>query len=108
MFTSDQLHSPDSNFPKWPLHLPVILGDTIFFGFHFFFSFLQRVVSKFKCFRKILTQVNFFTWSYVPTAELGDFDPHQHTVGYVSEFCFVPNQTEELERRIAAIHRRLG
>lgn len=41
-------------------------------------------------------------------AELGDFDPRHHTPGYVSEFCFVPNQSEELERKIAAIHRRLG
>ena len=49
-----------------------------------------------------------FDASHLLTAELGDFDPHQNTAGYVSEFCFVPNQTEELERRIAAIHRRLG
>lgn len=30
-------------------------------------------------------------------AELGDYDETQHTVAMVSEFHFVPNQTEELE-----------
>ncbi|XP_025076598.1 band 4.1-like protein 4 isoform X1 [Pomacea canaliculata] len=46
--------------------------------------------------------------AYAVQSELGDFDPRHHTPGYVSEFCFVPNQSEELERKIAAIHRRLG
>ncbi|KAK7116783.1 hypothetical protein V1264_002402 [Littorina saxatilis] len=45
--------------------------------------------------------------AYAVQSELGDYDRHQHTVGYVSEFCFIPNQTEELERRVAAIHSRL-
>ncbi|CAL1543102.1 unnamed protein product [Lymnaea stagnalis] len=44
--------------------------------------------------------------AYSVQSELGDFDPRSHTVGYVSEFSFVPNQTEELEARIASIHRR--
>ncbi|XP_005103383.1 uncharacterized protein LOC101862813 isoform X1 [Aplysia californica] len=44
--------------------------------------------------------------AYAVQSELGDFVPRQHTAGYVSEFCFVPNQSEELEARIAAIHRR--
>ncbi|XP_059160621.1 band 4.1-like protein 4A [Physella acuta] len=44
--------------------------------------------------------------AYAVQSELGDFEPRIHTVGYVSEFCFVPNQTEELEARIAAVHRR--
>ncbi|KAH9503133.1 hypothetical protein Btru_070024 [Bulinus truncatus] len=43
---------------------------------------------------------------YALQSELGDFDPRLHTAGYVSEFCFVPNQTEELEAKIANIHRR--
>nr|KAG5697366.1 hypothetical protein BaRGS_004092 [Batillaria attramentaria] len=46
--------------------------------------------------------------AYAVQSELGDFDPRVHTPGYVSEFCFIQNQTEELEARIAAIHRRLG
>lgn len=30
-------------------------------------------------------------------AELGDYDPVQHTPGFVSEFRFVEDQTEEME-----------
>ncbi|XP_025094026.1 band 4.1-like protein 5 isoform X4 [Pomacea canaliculata] len=30
-------------------------------------------------------------------SELGDFDPQVHTPGFISEFHFIPNQTEELE-----------
>lgn len=40
-------------------------------------------------------------------AELGDYDPQRYSTGYISEFRFVPNQTEELEERISACHRRL-
>ncbi|GFR59755.1 Band 4.1-like protein 4 [Elysia marginata] len=43
---------------------------------------------------------------YALQSELGDFEPRVHTAGYVSEFCFVPNQTEELEARISGIHQR--
>lgn len=41
------------------------------------------------------------------TAELGDYDPCRHSPGYVSELRLVPNQTEEFECRVAALHRRL-
>lgn len=30
-------------------------------------------------------------------SELGDYDPEQHTAGVISEFRFVPDQTEEME-----------
>ena len=40
-------------------------------------------------------------------AELGDYDPTRHTYGYVSEFRFMPNQSEELETRIMQIHKAL-
>lgn len=33
-------------------------------------------------------------------AELGDYDPKIHTPAFVSEFRFVPEQTEEMEIRI--------
>ena len=33
-------------------------------------------------------------------AELGDYDPGEHTVCFISEFRFVPQQTEELERSV--------
>lgn len=34
------------------------------------------------------------------SAELGDYDDTQHTAATVSEFRFVPNQTEEMEIEI--------
>jgi len=41
------------------------------------------------------------------TAELGDYDPCRHSPSYVSELRLVPEQTEEFECRVAALHRRL-
>lgn len=38
--------------------------------------------------------------TYQNTAELGDYDDEMHTVAYISEFRFVPNQTEDLEMMI--------
>ncbi|XP_035212926.1 band 4.1-like protein 5 isoform X2 [Stegodyphus dumicola] len=35
--------------------------------------------------------------AYALQSELGDYDPAQHTPGFVSEFRFVPDQTEEME-----------
>ncbi|KAK3097338.1 hypothetical protein FSP39_008795 [Pinctada imbricata] len=46
-------------------------------------------------------------FAFAVQAELADYDPRTCYDGYVSEFRFVPNQTEELEDRIAAYHRRL-
>ncbi|XP_063955389.1 band 4.1-like protein 4A [Lytechinus pictus] len=40
-------------------------------------------------------------------AELGDYDRELHPEGYVSEFRFVPNQTEELEKAISEHHQKL-
>lgn len=34
------------------------------------------------------------------SAELGDYDPLEHNLDLVSEFRFIPDQTEELERAI--------
>lgn len=33
-------------------------------------------------------------------AELGDYDPAVHTAAFVSEFRFIPEQTEEMEIKI--------
>lgn len=41
-----------------------------------------------------------------PAAELGDYDEHVHTPATVSEFRFVPNQTEELEIAILDEYRK--
>ena len=45
--------------------------------------------------------------SYVVQSELGDFDPSQHgkTIAYVSDFQFVPHQSEELLVKICELHR---
>lgn len=38
------------------------------------------------------------------TAELGDYNPKQHSPGYVSEFRFTSAQTEEFEADVEAAH----
>ena len=40
-------------------------------------------------------------------AELGDYDPSTHTPATVSEFRFVPNQTEDMEEAILEEYRKL-
>ncbi|KAK2159671.1 hypothetical protein LSH36_148g02077 [Paralvinella palmiformis] len=45
--------------------------------------------------------------AYAVQSELGDYDPKRHSPGYVSEFRFIPNQTEELEARIGQLHKML-
>lgn len=50
-----------------------------------------------------------FIWrnfTIVP-AELGDYDPRRHSLGYVTEFRFLANQTTELENRIVELHKTL-
>ncbi|XP_062602946.1 uncharacterized protein LOC134264700 isoform X1 [Saccostrea cucullata] len=47
-------------------------------------------------------------FAFAVQAELGDFDPRTCYEGYVSEFRFVPNQTQELEERIARFHQHLS
>lgn len=43
---------------------------------------------------------------YFP-AELGDYDQRRHSKGYVSEFRLLPNQSSELENRVAELHQQL-
>ncbi|XP_062871037.1 band 4.1-like protein 1 [Trichomycterus rosablanca] len=43
--------------------------------------------------------------SYIVQAELGDYDPDEHGLDYVSEFRFAPSQTRELEERVMELHR---
>lgn len=42
------------------------------------------------------------------SAEIGDYNPRICYDGYVSEFRFVPNQTQELEEQISRFHQHLG
>ncbi|KAF0773081.1 band 4.1-like protein 4 isoform X1 [Aphis craccivora] len=60
----------------------------------------------------IILTLNSWSWNIsknfrAADAELGDFDPRRHTLGYVSEFRFVSNQNAELENRIGEIHKEL-
>lgn len=41
------------------------------------------------------------------SAELGDYDPRRHSIGYVSEFRLVANQSKELENRVMELHHQL-
>lgn len=38
-------------------------------------------------------------------AELGDYNPLEHTPGYLSELQLLPEQTEEAEHRISELHK---
>ncbi|XP_075001921.1 band 4.1-like protein 2 isoform X3 [Calonectris borealis] len=43
--------------------------------------------------------------SYILQAELGDHDPEEHRSDYISEFQFAPNQTQEMEEKVAELHK---
>uniref|UniRef100_A0A4W3JEJ0 FERM domain-containing protein n=1 Tax=Callorhinchus milii TaxID=7868 RepID=A0A4W3JEJ0_CALMI len=43
--------------------------------------------------------------SYTVQAELGDYDPDEHSPDYISEIRFAPNQTKELEERVVELHK---
>ncbi|XP_069576280.1 protein 4.1-like isoform X2 [Brachyistius frenatus] len=43
--------------------------------------------------------------SYTVQSELGDYDPDECGSDYISELCFAPNQTKEMEEKIAELHR---
>ncbi|NWW43898.1 E41L2 protein, partial [Pedionomus torquatus] len=43
--------------------------------------------------------------SYTLQAELGDHDPEEHHGDYISEFQFAPNQTQEMEEKVAELHK---
>lgn len=44
--------------------------------------------------------------SYLVQSELGDYDPEEHPNNYLSEFRFAPNQTPELEEKVAELHKQ--
>ncbi|XP_052442948.1 protein 4.1 isoform X13 [Carassius gibelio] len=43
--------------------------------------------------------------SYTLQAELGDHDPDEHRLDYISDFQFAPNQTKELEEKVVELHK---
>lgn len=40
------------------------------------------------------------------TAELGDFHSEEHVPGYLAEFRFVPNATDEFENEVCEMHKQ--
>ena len=42
-----------------------------------------------------------------PAAEFGDYDPAEHTPGFVSEFRFCPVQTETIEEATVEHYKKL-
>ncbi|XP_022662593.1 band 4.1-like protein 4 isoform X6 [Varroa destructor] len=46
-------------------------------------------------------------FAFAVQSELGDFDPRRHNSGYISEFRFVPDQTEALEEKVVQLHKTL-
>ncbi|XP_044032405.1 band 4.1-like protein 3a isoform X2 [Siniperca chuatsi] len=43
--------------------------------------------------------------SYTIQSELGDYDPDECGSDYISELCFAPNQTKEMEEKIMELHK---
>ncbi|XP_022621460.1 band 4.1-like protein 3 isoform X2 [Seriola dumerili] len=43
--------------------------------------------------------------SYTVQSELGDYDPDECGSDYISELCFAPNQTKEIEEKIMELHK---
>ena len=45
--------------------------------------------------------------SYMVQSELGDYDPVEHGDTYLAGFKMAPNQTPELEEKVAQLHKTL-
>lgn len=44
--------------------------------------------------------------SYAVQSELGDYSPEEHNRGYLSDFSFIPEQSEEFELQVAELHKQ--
>ena len=63
----------------------------------FFFKFNQSLVWFY------LFYIKFSLFFHI--AELGDYIPEEHGAGYLSRLQLVPGQTEEMEKKIAELHK---
>lgn len=43
-----------------------------------------------------------FRW----TAELGDYNPDEHKGNYISDYRFIPHQTEDFEKQVSELHKQ--
>lgn len=44
---------------------------------------------------------------FVFLAEVGDYDPEEHLIDYVSKFKMLPKQTQRQEEKITELHKSL-
>ena len=73
--------------------------------YQFFLQIKQDIVqSRLPAPHDLLAQL----FAYAVQSELGDYEPHRHRPGYVSEFRFIANQTPELEDRVTDLHKTLA
>ncbi|XP_046908897.2 uncharacterized protein LOC124490445 [Dermatophagoides farinae] len=45
--------------------------------------------------------------AFIIQSELGDYDPKIHQFGYVSEFCWIENQSLDFENKVCDLHKKL-
>ena len=62
-------------------------------------------ISCWKVFHNECNVCDLFFLFYHPLAEIGDFNPEEHKNGYLSELRLIPNQTEEIEKKIMELHK---
>lgn len=73
----------------------IVLKMTLQYWAHILFKVMGYIIGIFG-FKKIIF-----------LAELGDYDPNEHTGNYVSQFKMFLNQTPRLEDKIANEHQKL-
>ncbi|XP_049821753.1 tyrosine-protein phosphatase non-receptor type 4 isoform X2 [Aethina tumida] len=72
---------------------------------YYFFLQLRRDILEQRLVLPISRAILFS--GYIAQAELGDFQPGDHEPGYLSKLQLVPDQTEDLERKISEFHKEL-
>ncbi|KAK3108887.1 hypothetical protein FSP39_017973, partial [Pinctada imbricata] len=73
--------------------------------YQFFLQLKQDIMTgRLPCSLDVIAELA--AWSL--QSELGDFDPETHTPGYISEFRFIRDQSEELELAIYETFQKLG
>uniref|UniRef100_A0A665TW03 Erythrocyte membrane protein band 4.1-like 3a n=1 Tax=Echeneis naucrates TaxID=173247 RepID=A0A665TW03_ECHNA len=86
-------------------HLMHTLGEDVFLSVCRYFLCLQLrqdiVSGRLPCSFATHTVLG----SYTVQSELGDYDPDECGSDYISELCFAPNQTKEMEEKIMELHR---
>lgn len=69
----------------------------VFLNDFYLFQLKQDILSgKLPCTDEVAAQLG----ALAMQSEFGDFDENEHNDAFISEFRFVPNQTEELESQI--------